>query len=178
MDKMNKMNKMMLPLWVVGAFLCLSINLSAQQFTPVGAEFNGQWTFKSAQAQERPLNEKEPYTYTARAVVLEDLQRYSYFHQIPTQISITEGGMVQAQSHTMAIRATATLNENMLEFVADYDGEPDDNGETPDYVIVASYYETQLSGNTLSFKYQYLYGTDEGGGRKYTVGTLIIQYNR
>ena len=180
MDKMNKMNKMMLPLWVVGAFLCLSISLSAQQITPVGAEFNGEWTFKSAQAQERPLKSQDPYT--TRIVSLEDFSTKIYFYDLPTEIAFMEDGMDYVVNNREGMRYMETRinpdNSDVLEFIEQVEMELDGIKEMV-RVVSASYHNLTLNGNTMTMQYLYFYGTDQiDGTRTYTDGILTIQYKR
>ena len=178
MDKMNKMNKMMLPLWVVGALLCLSINLSAQQFTPVGAEFNGQWTFKSAQTQERPMNTQDPYI--AGTFSLADFSTLTYLWDLPTRIDFAADNIAVVET---AMRGSRTvipaynLKDNVLEFV-DHKPEITDEGDEIYVTSMTPFFNLTLNGNTMSIQCRYFYGTGEGNARTYTDGILTINYQR
>ena len=180
---MNKMYNLMMKTlrWgAASALVCLALNLSAQQANPVGTEFYGQWTFTSAQAQERPLKSQDPYT--TRIVSLEDFSTKIYFYDLPTEIAFMEDGMDYVVNNREGMRYMETRinpdNSDVLEFIEQVEMELDGIKEMV-RVVSASYHNLTLNGNTMTMQYLYFYGTDQiDGTRTYTDGILTIQYKR
>jgi len=173
---LNSVMKMLPPL-IVGAFLCVATNLSAQTITPVGAEFHGEWTFDKAQAQERPLNSKE--NFTPRAVTKDDFTTFNYFYTMPTEINFMAGNEAFVVCYSDARYVLAAFNaefENSIEFL---DPQPIED-EEGNHIYVTSmprFFNLTLNGNTMTMQSSYVY---RGGQNqdKYTEGMITIYHKK
>jgi hypothetical protein len=147
-------------------------------FVPVGAEFEGEWVFERAEAQERPMNSQE--SYTKRIVAKDEFWKETYFLQMPTQITFHDGPYAQISHPSWSRPALAVINDGMLEFRIPQEDQVDSDhhleiSDVDSYETMMPVYSLTLDKNTMILQCEYFYANKQG---KYIEGILRIHYKK
>ena len=150
-----------------------SLSMFAQQ--PLGSEFNGEWFFDRAEAQERPMKSQEQYA--KRSVSKDEFWQKVYFFNMPTQILFLGEYLAHITHPSWSKVVVAVMNGNRLEFrmVEENPNAKPDISDVNIYPTMMPDYDLTYNGNKMSLQCDYFYINERGS---YTEGILTIYYRR
>ena len=166
----QKRHKIIIMFTVLTAWSC---SMFAQQ--PLGNEFNGEWYFDRAEAQERPM--KSQQQYVVRSVSKDEFWQKVYFFNIPTQLFFMGEYLAHITHPSWSKVVVVVMNGNRLEFrmVEENPSKKPDVSDVNIYPTMMPDYEMAYNNNQISLQCNYFYSNEQG---VYTEGILTIYYKR